>query len=229
MLPLNFLCIDCSSIVTQVGIFDEKNFRWKSFFRGTETAVECVDLLIQNAIDAAHLTPRQINRFLVCEGPGSLLGLRTAKIFTDVWTQLSGKELIVGYNALQLVGRDFISQGMEDFSLIAPVQRGKLFFLSAANGILAEKMDFISMEEFDTFVKTRGNCFVFPVGHWEDCVKTGMGVPLNYNLEKMGKSLGEILLKTPVKSSMTLRISLSQFEAPSKIMVRNNYHQLSRW
>ncbi|HEX2853587.1 MAG TPA: peptidase M22 [Opitutaceae bacterium] len=91
--PLLF--IDAASARVQVGWVTEKSSRW-------ETSEEESGIGVFRGVEALGVDPAGIGAFVFCEGPGSILGIRTVAMALRTWTLLQPKP-VFSYQSLALV------------------------------------------------------------------------------------------------------------------------------
>jgi tRNA threonylcarbamoyladenosine biosynthesis protein TsaB len=154
------LLIDAASATVQVGLLDKAApARWAS--RTDEAGVgifECVDELDVEIGD--------VRSFAFCEGPGSILGIRTSAMALRIWNTLMPRPAF-GYVGLAAVARAI---GRTDVAVIADARRG-LWHRLVVGGVLER----VGAAELSGEL-------VMPEGfrHW-DPLPTGTG-PTPYNL-----------------------------------------------
>jgi tRNA threonylcarbamoyladenosine biosynthesis protein TsaB len=108
------LLIDAASERIQVGLLDKRAApRWSSRVEEAGVGVfECLDQL-DVEIDA-------VRSFAFCEGPGSILGIRTSAMALRMWSVLRPRPLFA-YFGLAVVAR---AVGRTDVGFIADARRG---------------------------------------------------------------------------------------------------------
>lgn len=94
------LLLDASTDEVCVGVL--ANSTWLAFERTSVEALESLFSLTACVLDQAQLHLRQINRFLFCEGPGSVLGIRLAAMAIRTWLTLPDcrQKTIYAYKSL---------------------------------------------------------------------------------------------------------------------------------
>src|SRR5208283_333617 len=117
------LLIDSSSMRIQVGLWQlNREAIWNAsdqeagiaIFAGVEA------LLAQAGIGVADL-----GGFVFCEGPGSILGIRTAAMALRLWSAAGGRTLpVFAYRSLELVAHDLRRQEIQaPFAVLADARR----------------------------------------------------------------------------------------------------------
>jgi tRNA threonylcarbamoyladenosine biosynthesis protein TsaB len=111
------LLLDAASTRVQVALFSaDGTARWTAtdgeagvaLFRGVESL----------GVDLA-----QVRAFAFCEGPGSILGIRTAAMALRTWNMLAPRPLFA-FRSLEIVAHDLVRRGsIENFSVIADARR----------------------------------------------------------------------------------------------------------
>jgi tRNA threonylcarbamoyladenosine biosynthesis protein TsaB len=110
----SLLVIDASSARVQAGVLQAASApRWAS--REEEAGVGIFGCLDDLDADIAS-----ISAFAFCEGPGSILGIRTSAMALRVWNVL-GRRPLFGFMSLALVAH---AVGRDDVTFIADARRG---------------------------------------------------------------------------------------------------------
>lgn len=106
--------LDAASTLVQVGIFHpDGTHHWQSSTDESGVAVfQC--------FEALGLAPAAVGSWVYCEGPGSILGIRTVAMALRTWGVLQ-QAPIFGYASLELVAEGL---GRDDVSVIADARRG---------------------------------------------------------------------------------------------------------
>ncbi|HXA15320.1 MAG TPA: peptidase M22 [Opitutaceae bacterium] len=112
------LLLDAASTRVQVALFGSNGVaRWAvaddeagvALFRGVESL----------GVDLA-----QVRAFAFCEGPGSILGIRTAAMALRTWNMLTPRP-VFAFRSLEIVAHDLARrESLENFSIIADARRG---------------------------------------------------------------------------------------------------------
>lgn len=89
--------IDASSTATQVGLFAPERAEW----RFTERSQEAGEALF-DCFNALGLQVRAVDAFAFCEGPGSILGIRTVAALIRTWCAFQAKP-VFAYRSLDLL------------------------------------------------------------------------------------------------------------------------------
>jgi tRNA threonylcarbamoyladenosine biosynthesis protein TsaB len=106
------LLIDAASTRVQVGLLDARTARWTA--RTAEAGIAVFAGIEELAVDLSA-----IQGFVFCEGPGSILGIRTAAVALRTWQTLAPRPAFA-YGSLALVSQ---ALGDTDFSVIADARR----------------------------------------------------------------------------------------------------------
>lgn len=106
------LVIDAASARIQVGWLTEKNARW-------ETSNEESGIAVFRCIEALEIRPDAAGAFVFCEGPGSILGIRTVAMALRTWC-VFGSKPIFSYQSLALTA---YAHGETDTRVIADARR----------------------------------------------------------------------------------------------------------
>lgn len=80
------LVIDASSADLFCGL--EAGGAWRSALRSPVSPLEGLADLIRECLDKAEATLPEVRGFVVCEGPGNILGLRLAVMMVNAWRTL---------------------------------------------------------------------------------------------------------------------------------------------
>lgn len=113
------LLIDSASARVQVGLWSASSPTPQWYQSDTEAGTGVftgVELLLQQA----GLTIAAIDAFIFCEGPGSVLGIRTAAVALRTWRVLNPNAATYTYQSLDLVAR---SLSRAELSVIADARR----------------------------------------------------------------------------------------------------------
>jgi len=114
------LLIDSASARVQVGLWTKGEIeppRWRTSDTEAGTGVfECVEALLNES----GLRITQVNAFVFCEGPGSVLGIRTAAVALRSWRVIAPAAATYAYQSLDLVAR---SLNRPEVNVIADARR----------------------------------------------------------------------------------------------------------
>lgn len=106
--------LDAASALVQVGVVSADGaHRW-------QTSPEESGVAVFQCLEALRLSPREVGAWVFCEGPGSILGIRTVAMALRTWAVLRHAP-VFGYASLELVAK---SLGREDVAVIADARRG---------------------------------------------------------------------------------------------------------
>ncbi|HEU5079379.1 MAG TPA: hypothetical protein VFT72_09200 [Opitutaceae bacterium] len=116
------LLIDAASTRIQVGLLSSKQPDcWKS--QTTEAGTGVFSGIFNLGQENARIRLNDVDGFLFCEGPGSVLGIRTAAIALRVWSTIRERP-IFAYSSLRLVATFQLQTGAATpFSVIADARR----------------------------------------------------------------------------------------------------------
>ena len=96
------LVIDCSEGEVFCGLLDADR-RWLARRQSGPGALEALFPSVAAVLREAVRAPGSIRRYLYCEGPGSVLGLRLGAMAIETWCRLSAAPVErLGYGSLQL-------------------------------------------------------------------------------------------------------------------------------
>lgn len=99
------LLIDTASARVQVGLWtagETQPPRWVASYTEASTGLfACVDAVLRGA----GLRIAEIGTFVFCEGPGSVLGIRTAAAALRAWSVIQTKAVTYRFQSLDLVAR----------------------------------------------------------------------------------------------------------------------------
>lgn len=116
------LLIDAASTVIQVGLLERGGpHRWQSSPEESGTGIfEATQALLT----AAERRLEEVDAFLFCEGPGSILGIRTGAVALRTWSMLKARP-VFAYGSLPLVASYQLHKGSAEkpFSVIADARR----------------------------------------------------------------------------------------------------------
>lgn len=115
------LLVDAASTFIQVGQLSRARADQWRIYEGEAGVGVFAPLAAVNAIDAFH--PEEADAFLFCEGPGSVLGIRTAAVSLRVWQMLRSRPTFA-YSSLELVATfQLHAGGVLPFTVIADARR----------------------------------------------------------------------------------------------------------
>jgi tRNA threonylcarbamoyladenosine biosynthesis protein TsaB len=118
--PRRILVLDAASTCTQVGLLRaDAAGRW---WQRSEEAGTGIFAGTEAVLAAAGLKPDQIDAFVFCEGPGSMLGSRTAAMALRTWHTLKPRPTYA-YQSLAIAGHSEWTRQPRAFSLIADARR----------------------------------------------------------------------------------------------------------
>ncbi len=127
------LVLDAASPRIFVGVLSSNQDGWawqKSVTTEAGTIEQCFPA-IQNVLDESGLALSEIRNWLVCEGPGNLLGLRTTVLAVETWraSGVAAEGRIWTYSSLELMQHlvDLDTAGDEDLDIWMDWRRGHWF------------------------------------------------------------------------------------------------------
>jgi tRNA threonylcarbamoyladenosine biosynthesis protein TsaB len=128
------LLIDSASACIQVGLLQlGSETLWRQSDREAGVAIfECVDTVLAEArigLDA-------VGSLVFCEGPGSILGIRTAAMALRTWQAAGGRPLpAFAYRSLELVAHDLCrSANPAPFAITIDARRGTWHWIEVSAG-----------------------------------------------------------------------------------------------
>ncbi len=94
------LLLDASALETQTGLL--RNGKWLAFHRSSGETLEALFQGVSSCLSGAGLDFKDVEGFLYCEGPGSVLGIRLAAMALKGWRSLPGLKMapIYAYRSL---------------------------------------------------------------------------------------------------------------------------------
>jgi len=119
------LLVDAASSVIQVGLLgSEGTAKWDS--SNDESGVAIFQGIARLGID-----PQEMSTFIFCEGPGSVLGIRTAAMALRTWCALRPRR-VFAYSSLAVVAH---ALGRMDLGVISDARRDSWHHYQMARGI----------------------------------------------------------------------------------------------
>jgi tRNA threonylcarbamoyladenosine biosynthesis protein TsaB len=111
------LLLDAASTRVQVGLFGTGGpARWA-------VADEEAGVALFRGVESLGVDLALVRGFAFCEGPGSILGIRTAAMALRTWNALAPRP-VFAFRSLELVAHDLARRGpLENFSVIADARR----------------------------------------------------------------------------------------------------------
>jgi tRNA threonylcarbamoyladenosine biosynthesis protein TsaB len=112
------LLLDAASARVQVALFDAHDAaRWAA-------ADEEAGVALFRGVESLGVDLAQVRAFAFCEGPGSILGIRTAAMALRTWNALAPRP-VFAFRSLEIVAHDLARRDpLENFSVIADARRG---------------------------------------------------------------------------------------------------------
>jgi tRNA threonylcarbamoyladenosine biosynthesis protein TsaB len=112
------LLLDAASARVQVALFDAQGAaRWA-------TASEEAGVALFRGVESLGVDLAQVRAFAFCEGPGSILGIRTAAMALRTWNALAPRPAFA-FRSLEIVAHDRAQRDpLESFSVIADARGG---------------------------------------------------------------------------------------------------------
>jgi tRNA threonylcarbamoyladenosine biosynthesis protein TsaB len=123
------LLLDAASTRVQVGLFDAQGAaRWA-------VADEEAGVALFRGVESLGVDLASVRGFAFCEGPGSILGIRTAAMALRTWNALAPRT-VFAFRSLELVAYDLARRGpLENFSVIADARRGAWHCVEVHTGV----------------------------------------------------------------------------------------------
>ncbi|HTB79784.1 MAG TPA: peptidase M22 [Opitutaceae bacterium] len=111
------LLLDAAAARVQVGLFEANNkMRWT-------TADDEAGVALFRGVESLGVDLTTVRAFAFCEGPGSILGIRTAAMALRTWSVLAPWP-VFAFRSLEIVAHDLARRSpAEDFSVIADARR----------------------------------------------------------------------------------------------------------
>jgi tRNA threonylcarbamoyladenosine biosynthesis protein TsaB len=126
------LLIDSASATVQVGLLRrEAGDIWHQAEREAGIAIfECADAVLNQA----RIGIGDLGALIFCEGPGSMLGIRTAAMAMRTWQAATARGLpAYAYRSLELVAHDLLGGGARvPFAVVADARRDTWHWVEAA-------------------------------------------------------------------------------------------------
>lgn len=154
--PSPTLLLDASSASIYVGLLDGGT--WLAFEHSKEQALESLFDLTQLVLKKTNTSLTQVRRFIFCEGPGSVLGVRLSAMALRTWRTLPEHRQtpIYAYNSMHfahaIVQQTCTPQG--DYAIITESRMKRWNTLIQKKGTQASFQE-IHHEDIDTLPPTR--------------------------------------------------------------------------
>lgn len=108
--PEPALVIDGSSTCFFAGVLGNDG-KWLASRTATEPALESLFKTVDAVLDEACIDLEQIQAYIYCEGPGSVLGLRLCSMAIETWRRLQpNPPKVYAYNSLSLTVAGLLDQ-----------------------------------------------------------------------------------------------------------------------
>jgi tRNA threonylcarbamoyladenosine biosynthesis protein TsaB len=105
--------IDAASSLVQVGRLETNgSSRW-------ETSTDESGVAVFQSVEKLGIDPQDVSAFIFCDGPGSVLGIRTVAMALRIWTTLKPRP-IFAYSGLAMVAH---AMGRREVGVIADARR----------------------------------------------------------------------------------------------------------
>ena len=95
---------------------------------------EILAVMVEEALSAAKLTPKDIDRIAVCTGPGNFTGLRGAMSFAKGFA-LPRNLPVVGIDALEVTAKQLDPEAQQRIAVSQDVRRGEFFYALYEKGV----------------------------------------------------------------------------------------------
>jgi tRNA threonylcarbamoyladenosine biosynthesis protein TsaB len=111
------LLLDAAAARVQVGLFEANGkMRWAG-------ADDEAGVALFRGVESLGVDLSAVSAFVFCEGPGSILGIRTAAMAVRAWNVLAPRP-VFAFRSLEVVAHDLTRRSpAEDFSVIADARR----------------------------------------------------------------------------------------------------------
>lgn len=152
---------------------------------------------------------------VVCEGPGSLLSLRSGKMLVDCWNSLLPEPLPVWtYDGCEWARKMLLAEGFENFSLVLEIGRNKWVHDRVQEGKFLGRRQQKPIEDLDDTVFYLTS-------------SVGRAVPENWQPVDKNRWINQAnrfveLLQTEPKKSPELRVDLQTFTVPTTEIISEN-------
>ena len=157
------LLLDASALETQTGLL--RNGQWLAFQRSTGETLETLFQGVSRCLAEARLEFAQVDGFLYCEGPGSVLGLRLAGMALNGWRSLPTNKSapIYAYRSLSAITRliELKNGNGQRFHCICKSGKGLWNLYSSGDENTFENLKTVSKEEIENF---REPVYLIPLG-----------------------------------------------------------------
>ena len=119
------LLIDAASSVVQVGLLQQEgSSTW-------ETSADESGVAVFQSVEKLGVDPLQVNTFVFCDGPGSVLGIRTVAMALRTWGMLKPRP-VFAYSSLGAVAH---ALGRKDLGVIADARRDSWHHYQIGRGL----------------------------------------------------------------------------------------------
>ncbi|MEP1230251.1 MAG: tRNA (adenosine(37)-N6)-threonylcarbamoyltransferase complex dimerization subunit type 1 TsaB [Litorimonas sp.] len=129
------LGLDTTGPYCSVSIVDTATIRAHKSVPMMRGHAEALAPMVQDVLDMAKLSPKDIDKIAVCTGPGSFTGLRVALAFAKGFA-LPRKTPVIGVSSLAIWAAQYDPEGNKSLVCISDVRRGELCWAAISNGQL---------------------------------------------------------------------------------------------
>ncbi len=92
---MNYLAIDTSTMISTVTVGDDKEILGDFNVNQSKTHSESLVPMIETLLDLLGMTIKDIDKFIIAQGPGSFTGLRIGMTVAKTLAQVEKKDLII--------------------------------------------------------------------------------------------------------------------------------------
>lgn len=179
----SLLVFDAASTRVQVGLFESNApAKWRD---STEEAGRSIFICAELVLKESQRSIDGIGALVFCEGPGSMLGVRTVAMALRTWRVLKSRP-VFAYQSLAVAGRaEWTLHGARNFSIVADARRDSWHCQAVAtDGAMAPLHRVAAVDLPDGEITTPENfrTWSVPPRPFGSC---------SYDLEKIFAALGE--------------------------------------
>src|SRR5699024_6151198 len=91
---MNYLAIDTSTMISTVTVADDKEILGDFNVNQAKTHSESLVPMIESLLRLLGMTVKDIDKFVIAEGPGSFTGLRIGMTIAKTLAQVENKDLL---------------------------------------------------------------------------------------------------------------------------------------
>jgi hypothetical protein len=128
---VNVLFLDGSSVPGRIGLLRGGDSLAMTF---GDPPLDTLFATVESLLQTGGIALADVTAFLLCTGPGGLMGLRLCRMLVDGTIALEGPRPLIPFDCLSLASRILMERGERNFSVAVSVGRLRRAVLAVENG-----------------------------------------------------------------------------------------------